>query len=64
LTLLAVRADGHWVARAHSATAVHSVDGTRDSEFADIFYRTAVLETIGQMLVTDHGQFDMGLGVP
>ena len=44
--------------------AVHSIDGTRDSEFTGILYGTAVLETIGEMLGTDHGQFEMGLRVP
>jgi hypothetical protein len=56
--------DGQLVACAQPPAIVHSIDDTRDSEFIGILYRTAVLEKIGQLLVTGHGQFDMGLGGP
>jgi hypothetical protein len=56
--------DGQLVACARLAAVVHSIDDTRDSEFIGILCRTAVLEKIGQLLVTGDGQFDMGLGGP
>jgi hypothetical protein len=44
--------DGQLVAGAQPAAVVHSIDDTRDSGLTCILYRTAILETIGQRLVT------------